>query len=235
MNASLREAFVTLAPFPGSRGLPVGTGHLRTGCPVSGRLGQRAEKSDRQKTDSVQTESGRVAKRRRGRWVAGHDRESTPRGLNTHDRWWYPLAMKYRHHGYQDADYKKERKQAPAPKREDDGMPRPSRLAEKRPSTLVFRCHNCGRQALAPEAVSATEMCTGCGTPLHCCMNCMQFDPGVPRECREPAVTVALFSKRDANECSYFAPKAVLDSSGRRQEAARAPSARQAFDDLFKK
>ena len=146
--------------------------------------------------------------------------------------------MKYRHHGYQDAEYEKERKgvgESRPKKREDDGMPRPSRLAEKRTASLVFRCHNCGRQVAAPETVAPDEKCAGCGQELHCCMNCKQFDPGVPRECREPQVTVAVFSKRTANACAFFAPKTVLDSTGRRQDAARPATARQAFDDLFKK
>ena len=102
-------------------------------------------------------------------------------------------------------------------------------------STLVFRCHNCGRQAAAPETVGTAELCTGCGVALHCCMNCSQFDPGVPRECRDERVTTALFSKRNANECPWFAPKAVLDATGRREDAGRPMTARQAFDDLFKK
>ena len=144
--------------------------------------------------------------------------------------------MKYRHHGYKDDEYDKERKRQPTPKKKvDDGMPPRSRLAEKRISTLVFRCHNCGRQAVAPETVGTAELCAGCGQALHCCMNCVKFDPGVPRECREPLVTVAIYSKRAANECVYFQPKAVLDATGRREEAGRPLTARQAFDDLFKK
>jgi hypothetical protein len=144
--------------------------------------------------------------------------------------------MKYRHHGYKDDEHKREREHKPQPpKKRDDGMPPRSRLAEKRVSTLVFRCHNCGRQAVAPDMVGLDETCSGCGQALHCCMNCVKFDPGVPRECRELLVTVALFSKRTANACEYFQPKAVLDATGRREEAGRAPTARQAFDDLFKK
>ena len=144
--------------------------------------------------------------------------------------------MKYRHHGYKDDEYDKERKKGGAPKKKvDDGMPPRSRLAEKRMASVVFRCHNCGHQAAAPEEVAKDEVCAGCGVPLHCCMNCMKFDPGAPRECLEPNVTTAVFSKRGANDCAWFAPRAVLDSTGRRQDAARPASARQAFDDLFKK
>src|SRR5207249_9882911 len=93
-------------------------------------------------------------------------------------RRWYSLGVKYRHRGYKDDEYDKERKPAPAPKKkQDDGMPPRSRLAEKRAATLVFRCHNCGRQTVAPDAVAPEETCGGCGQPLHCCLNCMQFDP----------------------------------------------------------
>jgi len=148
----------------------------------------------------------------------------------------YSLDMKYRHRGYKDDEYGKERKKQEAPpKKRDDGMPPRSRLAEKRVSTLVFRCHSCGHQEVAPETFGLDERCAGCGQQLHCCMNCMKFDPGVPRECREPLVTVAVESKRTANTCEYLQAKAVLDSTGRREEAGRAPSAREAFDALFKK
>ena len=144
--------------------------------------------------------------------------------------------MKYRHHGYKDDEYTKERtKGAPPPKKRDDGMPPRSRLAEKRISTLVFRCHNCGYQLAAPDTISLDARCASCAQPLHCCLNCMKFDPGVPRECREVLVTVALESKRAANDCAHFQPKAVLDATGRREEAGRPPSAREAFDNLFKK
>jgi hypothetical protein len=144
--------------------------------------------------------------------------------------------VKYRHHGYKDDEYDRERKKGtPAPKKRDDGMPPRSRLAEKRMSTLVFRCHNCGHQVAAPDSIGAAERCAKCAEPLHCCMNCMKFDPGVPRECRETLVTLAVASKRAGNDCTYFQPKSVLDSTGRREEAGRAPSAREAFDNLFKK
>ena len=143
--------------------------------------------------------------------------------------------MKYRHHGYKDDEHEKERKKGAPPKKRDDGMPPRSRLAEKRLSTLVFRCHNCGRQEPAPETFTLEARCAGCGQALHCCMNCMKFDPGVPRECREPLVTIAVESKRQANSCSYLQAKAVLDSTGRREEAGRPLTAREEFDNLFKK
>jgi hypothetical protein len=145
--------------------------------------------------------------------------------------------MKYRHHGYKDDEYDKERKpaQQQPKKKKDDGMPPRSRLAEKRMATLVFRCHNCGRQGSAPESIAKDAACEGCGQALHSCMNCMQFDPGARMECREPRLTAAVFSKRASNECEYFSPKSVLDSTGRRQDSARPATARQAFDDLFKK
>ena len=143
--------------------------------------------------------------------------------------------MKYRHRGYKDDEYAADRgkKKAP-PEKRDDGLPR-HRLAEKRVATLVFRCHNCGFQQVAPESVGSAETCAGCSQALHCCMNCMMFDPGVPRECREGLVTVAVGSKRTANECPHFRAKAVLDATGRREESGRPLTAREAFDNLFKK
>lgn len=144
--------------------------------------------------------------------------------------------MKYRHHGYKDDEHDKDReKSRPKPQQKrDDGMPPRSRLAEKRPSTLVFRCHNCGRQEPAPETFAFDAKCIGCGAALHACMNCMKFDPGVPRECREPLLVAAIASKRAANTCAFFQAKSVLDATGRREDAGRPQTAREAFDNLFK-
>src|SRR5439155_7274652 len=91
------------------------------------------------------------------------DLPDDPGGTSRYEEWCYPFLVKYRHHGYKDDEYDRERKRAPQPKKQDDGMPPRSRLAEKRMATLVFRCHNCGRQAAAPEEIARDEKCAGCG------------------------------------------------------------------------
>jgi hypothetical protein len=145
--------------------------------------------------------------------------------------------MKYRQPGYRDNEYKEEREKrrteqhGPRPPREPRGMAREARL--------VMRCFQCGHQEPAADSLEAGASCANCHAPLHCCRNCVHFDPGARFECREK-ITARVPSKTDANECPLFKPGAVLDATGRRivtpgPASEKPTSARDAFDALFKK
>jgi hypothetical protein len=145
--------------------------------------------------------------------------------------------MKYRQPGYRDKEYKEEREKrkqedrGPRGPREPRGMPREARL--------VMRCFQCGHQEPAPDSLDRVASCPNCNAALHCCRNCIHFDPGARFECRQ-AIPVRILSKTAANDCSFFRPETVLDATGRRiatpGPAAERPSdARAAFDALFKK
>jgi hypothetical protein len=146
--------------------------------------------------------------------------------------------MKYRQPGYRDSEYKEERE-----KKRDDG-PRPPRgpRGMEREARLVRRCFQCGHQEPAAETVDTSARCPGCTAPWHCCRNCVHFDPGARFECRE-AIPTRVFSKTDANECTFFRPATVLDATGRRITTGPPPTpgekptspGRAAFDALFKK
>jgi len=145
--------------------------------------------------------------------------------------------MKYRQPGYRDSEYKEEREK----KRTDNSGPRGPREPRgmAREARLVMRCHQCGNQVMAGDTVETGALCASCSAPLHCCRNCIQFDPGARFECREKVVT-RVASKVTANICPQFRPETVLDATGRRivtpGPAAEPPSsARDAFDALFKK
>jgi hypothetical protein len=145
--------------------------------------------------------------------------------------------MKYRQPGYRDSEYKEEREK----KRQEDHGPRGPREPRgmAREARLVMRCFQCGHQEPAVESIEPGGRCAKCGAPLHCCRNCIHFDPGARFECREK-IKVRVASKTAANDCAFFRPETVLDATGRRivtpgPSSDRPTSPRDAFDALFKK
>ncbi|PYS95147.1 MAG: hypothetical protein DMF50_09975 [Acidobacteria bacterium] len=147
--------------------------------------------------------------------------------------------MKYRQPGYHDKDYKDEREK----RKENDRGPRGPREPRgmAREARLVTRCFQCGHQQPAPESLDPGALCPSCNAPLHCCRNCVHFDPAARFQCREP-IPAKILSKTAANACTFFRPETVLDATGRRivtpapaPEPDKETSARAAFDALFKK
>lgn len=149
--------------------------------------------------------------------------------------------MKYRHHGYRDDDYRKER--APKEKREKRGP----REITTREATLVMRCWECGNQQSPDEGIDIESTCSNCSADLHCCRNCLHFDPGARFECRQP-IDKAFRDKTVRSNCTLFEARPVLDATGRRATGGpglrsrdgASPTAsvdsdgKDAFDRLFK-
>ena len=150
--------------------------------------------------------------------------------------------MKYRHHGYRDDDYKRDRE-----KQHQRKEKRGPREITTREATVVMRCWQCGNQQ-SPDSIDQGSICESCRADLHCCRNCRQFDPAARLECRKP-IEKAYRDKTVRNDCALFEPRPVLDATGRRaNRPAAAPSkngdssrspqtnedAREAFDNLFK-
>ena len=145
--------------------------------------------------------------------------------------------MKYRHHGYRDDEYRRERER-PTEQRNEKRGPREITTRE---ATVVMRCWQCGTHQ-EPEAGSAPlASCSQCKADLHCCRNCHHFDPGARFQCRKP-VEKAFRDKTVRNSCAEFEPRPVLDATGRRagsppgtQRTEPGPAdPRDAFHNLFK-
>jgi hypothetical protein len=146
--------------------------------------------------------------------------------------------MKYRHHGYRDDDYSKDRER----KRPEKRGPREITTRE---ATVVMRCWQCGSHQEPDEGPAPLASCTDCKADLHCCRNCQQFDPGARFQCRKP-IEKAFKDKTVLNNCTVFEPRQVLDATGRRA-ASPAPKRekpsgssngddpRDAFHNLFNK
>jgi hypothetical protein len=135
---------------------------------------------------------------------------------------------KYRQRGYQD-----EPRQPSAPKQPQAPRgPRDRPEGPKTPNLMasheVFRCSRCGNRLGLP--VGPDERCSRCGVDLHSCVQCTHFDTSVRFECDQP-IAARVSPKDGRNGCTFFLPRTTIE---RQTGTAGPPSARQAFDDLFK-
>ena len=144
---------------------------------------------------------------------------------------------KYRQRGYQDEPRERgphgPAGKKPAPESRTPGRQLQSASGPKTPNLMgaheVFRCARCGNK-LEVE-VTAESRCGRCGTAVHSCINCVSFDTSARFECAQPTLTARVSPKDERNGCIHFAPRTTVE---RQTGTAGPPSARQAFDDLFK-
>jgi hypothetical protein len=146
---------------------------------------------------------------------------------------------KYRQRGYQDdsGGRKREAPRAPKPQEprapgrqlQDAAGPRTPNLMA---SHEVFRCARCGNRLSLP--VGAADRCVRCGVGVHSCINCGAFDSSARFECAQTSVTARVSPKDDTNLCGLFAARTTVERQTTTSSPGSAPSARQAFDDLFK-
>src|SRR5258708_4137378 len=164
------------------------------------------------------------------------------------------MDRKYRQRGYRDEDRPQQRESHE--KRETPpGAPR-TPMSHDRPRSPVMpgrrglsRCAACG--IILPGGVDAQGQCPKCHFELHSCKQCVNFDTGQRFECIKP-IPVRVAKKDAHNECSFYemrftveketssggvAASAVSLQNPSTSAAGTRPSstARQAFEDLFKK
>lgn len=143
---------------------------------------------------------------------------------------------KYRQHGYQDQGA---RPRGPKPEQKRIEPRAPGRQFQdaagpKTPNLMgaheVCRCVRCGNRLSLPVEIEAR--CSRCGVDLHSCILCVSFDSSVRWECTRHALLTARVAPKDVrNLCTLFDPRTTVE---RETGTAGPPSARQAFDDLFK-
>jgi hypothetical protein len=80
--------------------------------------------------------------------------------------------------------------------------------------------------AWSPEAA-----CAKCGTDLHTCAQCLHFDTSAAFECQKP-VPARVSPKDVRNTCTFYEPRTTVERETK--SSTGTPSARKAFDDLFK-
>jgi hypothetical protein len=145
---------------------------------------------------------------------------------------------KYRQRGYQD-EPRQGKREAPPPKAKEPRAP--GRLLQdaagpKTPNLMasheVCRCARCGNLLSLP--IAADGRCLRCGVDLHSCVQCVSFDTSARWECTEHARLTARVAPKDVqNACALFTPRTTVERQTS-EPGPTTPSARQAFDDLFK-
>ena len=140
---------------------------------------------------------------------------------------------KYRQRGYQDDPREPRRDQKPAEKKEyaPRGQPPIAPKTFNMPGFReVVRCARCGFELTVASAWSSESTCQRCGSDLHSCAQCANFDTSAAFECQKP-VPVRVSPKDSRNNCPLYEPRTTVE----RETQSTAPtSARKAFDDLFK-
>jgi len=137
---------------------------------------------------------------------------------------------KYRQHGYQDEnrDRKPAAPKPPPPSPRDRIGPRTYNMPGYRE---VVRCARCGHTLSGD--IGAETTCVRCGTALHSCVQCVHFDTGRTFECAQ-TIPARVAPKDERNTCSLFEPQRRVERQTGETGPSGTPSARQAFDDLFK-
>jgi ribosomal protein S27E len=139
------------------------------------------------------------------------------------------MDRKYRQRGYQDSGLEHEPRPKPAPRQKGAANRVETRFH------LITRCNNCAAEIQVSGQIQMTEKCRNCGTDLHTCRNCLNFDPSARNECIKP-VEVRVTKKSDNNLCEVFEPKILVEKQGSGAPTVKpVESHRQAFLDLFKK
>jgi len=141
---------------------------------------------------------------------------------------------KYRQRGYQDEPREKKPPRAkPAQEPRAPGRPLQDASGPRTPNLMgsheVFRCARCGNRLAS--TVESDSRCPRCGVDVHSCINCVSFDTSARWECSHEGLTARVAPKDERNLCQFFSPRTTVE---RQTSTAGPPSARQAFDDLFK-
>ena len=91
-------------------------------------------------------------------------------------------------------------------------------------------CFRCGASLAAMSLpLSRQDECPECSVYLHVCRMCKDFDPSVPRQCREDGAE-DVTEKDRVNFCDWFSPSETAFDAIKKDQA---DSARQSLDTLF--
>lgn len=142
---------------------------------------------------------------------------------------------KYRQRGYQDEPREREPKREKKPVERAPGRQLQDAAGPKTPNLMasheVFKCNRCGNLLAVPVELGAR--CRRCGVDVHSCINCVFFDTSARWECAQASkLTVRVAPKDEGNLCTLFEPRTTVERQTGTPQGP--PSAKQAFDDLFK-
>lgn len=96
-----------------------------------------------------------------------------------------------------------------------------------------FMCWKCQEPIEDGLEIFRTTDCSGCGSPLHSCVNCRFYEVGAHYDCHE-TIDEQVKDKEAANFCDYFSVNLIpisVSSPSKVDDVKKA--ARNAFDNLF--
>ena len=98
-------------------------------------------------------------------------------------------------------------------------------------SLRTMICHHCKKEIKLDVSISRADECPHCAADMHCCLNCLHYDPSMSNRCREPQAEW-VSDREKANFCDFFTPNKSASAGVLNKPAA---NPRDAFDSLFKK
>ena len=66
----------------------------------------------------------------------------------------------------------------------------------------MYKCYKCGTPVITERKPGFQDVCEGCGSYLHCCLNCRFYDTDGNR-CTEPTADW-VGDRHSFNRCEYF-------------------------------
>lgn len=99
----------------------------------------------------------------------------------------------------------------------------------------MWQCYYC-RLPLSLELQKKNRMCPNCGSDIHCCKNCVQYDENLSSKCKEPN-SPWMRDRGTQNSCSYFefrSSNAAAAQSQNPDHSTEAERAKEAFRALFR-
>lgn len=76
--------------------------------------------------------------------------------------------------------------------------------AAEKPALVCWKCGASLAHLSLP--LSRRDECKQCRAELHVCKLCVDYDPRVAKQCREP-IAEEVSNKESANFCDYFSPR----------------------------
>ena len=95
---------------------------------------------------------------------------------------------------------------------------------------FLMICHSCKSEMKFEGPISRAEVCPSCDADVHCCLNCLNYDPSAHNKCREPQAEWVP-DREKGNFCDLFLPNKSLAGG----TAKPSDDVRRSFDSLFKK
>jgi hypothetical protein len=137
------------------------------------------------------------------------------------------MSRKYRQQGYQDSVKEKTVSKDTQPRVQREGPRSPQMPGMQR----VVKCSACGSRLSTEDPIEYASQCPKCNSDLHCCRNCVNFNPTARFECAEP-IPNRISPKHTRAQCEFFRIRETVEKITTSNSGAVDP--RDAFENLFK-